>query len=127
MTRKTYRTPLGIVRGLGAATNGTSEGYHQRLTALALVPLSIGFVCIMLSLLSKDYNAVRADLGHPLTAIILLGFVLAGVYHMQIGLRSVILDYLHGHLREWTQIANILFCCALGLACIYAVARIGFV
>ncbi len=46
---------------------------------------------------------------------------------MQIGMRSVIVDYLQGHAREWALIANALVAAALGIACVYAVLRIGFV
>ena len=68
----------------------------MRLTSIALVPLTIAFVWIVLSLLSKDYNGVRAELGHPLPAIFIVLFLVAGVYHMELGMRSVIVDYIHG-------------------------------
>jgi succinate dehydrogenase / fumarate reductase, membrane anchor subunit len=125
--RKTYRTPLGRVRWLGAARLGTDEAMAIRITSVALVPLAIAFVWLLLSLLSKDYNGVRAELGSPLPAIIVLLFVGTGIYHMQIGMRSVIVDYLQGAQREWALIANMLFSGALGVACIYAILRIGFV
>ena len=121
------RTPLGRVRFLGSARTGTTEAWLIHLTSLALVPLTLGFVWLLLDLLRKDYNGVRAELGKPLPAIVLLLFILAGVYHMQIGMKSVILDYLHGHVREWALIANAFFAVALGMVCIYAVLRIGFV
>jgi succinate dehydrogenase / fumarate reductase membrane anchor subunit len=124
---KSYRTPLGRVRFLGSAHLGTEETSRIRLTSLALVPLTFGFVWLVLALLHKDYNGVRAELAQPLPAIALLLFILAGVYHMQIGMRSVVLDYLHGHVREWALIANAFFAVALGMVCVYAVLRIGFV
>jgi succinate dehydrogenase / fumarate reductase membrane anchor subunit len=126
-SEKSYRTPLGRVRFLGSAHLGTEETARIRLTAIALVPLTFGFVWLLLSLLHKDYNGVRAELGQPLPAIVLLLFVLAGVYHMEIGMRSVILDYVHGHAREWVLIANSLFSVALGMTCVYAVLRVGFI
>ena len=122
-----FRTPLGRVRWLGSAHTGADEAMRMRLTSLALAPLTIAFVWIVLSLLSKDYNGVRAELGEPLPALLVLMFVLAGVYHMAIGMRSVIVDYIHGVAREWALTANDLFCGALGLACVYALLRIGFV
>jgi succinate dehydrogenase / fumarate reductase membrane anchor subunit len=125
--KPSFRTPLGRVRWLGAAHSGTEEAMRLRLTSIALVPLTIAFVWVLLSLLSKDYNGARAELGEPLPALLVLMFVLAGVYHMTIGMRSVIVDYVHGAAREWALTANTLFCGALGLACVYAILRIGFV
>jgi succinate dehydrogenase / fumarate reductase membrane anchor subunit len=121
------RTPLGRVRYLGAARSGMREDWLMRLTSVALVPLTIAFVWLILSLLSKDYNGVRAELGHPIPAIIVMLFVLAGIYHMQLGMRSIIVDYVHGHAREWALMANLFFAAVLALSCIYAVLRIGFV
>jgi succinate dehydrogenase / fumarate reductase membrane anchor subunit len=124
---KSYRTPLGRVRFLGSAHLGTEETSRIRLTSIALVPLTFAFVWLVLALLHKDYNGVRAELAQPLPAIAMLLFILAGVYHMQSGMRSVILDYLHGHVREWALTANAFFAVALGMICVYAVLRIGFV
>ena len=121
------RTPLGRVGYLGSARSGVRDDWFMRLTSVALVPLTIAFVWLLLSLLSKDYNGARAELGSPGPAILVLLFVLAGVYHMQLGMRSIILDYVGGHAREWALIANLFFCAAVGLACVYAVLRIGFV
>jgi succinate dehydrogenase / fumarate reductase membrane anchor subunit len=125
--RKSFRTPLGKVRALGSARLGTEEAAAMRFTSLALIPLTFGFVWLVLSLLHDDYKHAREELGQPIPAIVLLLFVLAGVYHMQIGMRSVIVDYLHGHSRDWALAANAFFAIALGLTCVYAVLRIGFV
>ena len=122
-----YRTPLGRVRGLGSARLGTQDNWLMRITSLALIPLSVAFVFLVLSLLHKDYNGARAVMGEPLPAVIVLLFVLTGVYHTELGMRSVIVDYLQGHLREFALIANSCAAVALGLACVYAVLRIGFV
>lgn len=121
------RSPLGRVRFLGAARSGMREDWLMRLTSVALVPLTIAFVWLMLSLLSKDYNGVRSALGHPFPAILTMLFVLVGIYHMQLGMRSIIADYVRGHAREWALMANLFFSAVLALACIYAVLRIGFV
>ncbi len=120
------RTPLGRVRFLGSSRKGTGETWALHVTAIALVPLSLIFVLMMLTLLHMDYNGVRATLGQPIPAILLIAFILAGVVHMQIGMRSIILDYVQGHARAWALLANT--CCAalLGLACVYATLRISF-
>ena len=84
------RTPLSRVRFLGSARVGTNEAWLIHLTSLALVPLTISFVWLMLDLLRKDYNGVRAELTHPIPAILLLAFIFAGIVHMELGMRSVI-------------------------------------
>ena len=122
---KTLRTPLRQVRHLGASHGGTTDAWRVHVTSAALVPLTIAFVWLMLSLLHKDYNGVRAELGRPLPAIVLLLFTLVGVYHMQIGMRSIILDYARGRARDWALIVNACFASALGLAYVYATLRIG--
>ena len=56
----TIRTPLARVRGLGSARSGTGHFWHQRLTALANVPLTVGFIVLLVSLLRSGHAAVRA-------------------------------------------------------------------
>jgi succinate dehydrogenase / fumarate reductase membrane anchor subunit len=93
---------------------------------VALVPLTIGFVCLMLDLLRKDYNGVRAVLTRPIPAILLLAFILAGIVHMELGMRSIIVDYIGGHGRGWALAANTCFAALLALACLYATLRVAF-
>jgi len=120
-------TELSKVRYLGSARSGVLDSWRMRLTSAALIPLSIAFVWIVLSLIGKDYNRVRAALGSPFESVLMLLFILAGVYHMQIGMRSIIVDYVHDNVwKEWTLTANAWFCIGIGLACVYAVLRIGF-
>ncbi len=127
MTQKSFRTPLGRVRWLGAAHLGAEDNWRMRATSAALVPLTIGFVWIVISLMHKDYNAARALMSEPLPAVVTLLFVVAGIYHMELGMRSVIVDYIPGAAREWSLLANTFFAVLLGVACVYAILRIGFV
>jgi succinate dehydrogenase membrane anchor subunit len=120
------RTPLGRVRFLGSARLGTADAWYVHLTSVALIPLTAGFVWLILDLLRKDYNGVRAELGRPVPAILLLAFVLAGVVHMELGMRSIIVDYIGGQSRAWALAANTLFAALLALACVYATLRIAF-
>jgi succinate dehydrogenase / fumarate reductase, membrane anchor subunit len=105
---------------------GTTEARLVHLTSVALVPLSLGFVWLMLDLLRKDYNGVRAELARPIPAILLLAFILAGIVHMELGMRSVIVDYVGGQTRGWALAANTCFAALLALACIYATLRVAF-
>ena len=120
------RTPFSRVNFLGASRGGTGESWIVHVTAIALAPLSVGFVLLMLDLLHKDYNGVRAALGQPIPAILLIAFILAGVVHMELGMRSIIVDYVQGHARAWALVANTCFSALLALSCVYAALRISF-
>lgn len=124
---QSMRTPLGKVRGLGSAKSGTGAFWHERLTGLALVPLTIAFVWIVISTLGKDYNTVRSMVARPVVAVPLLLFILNSVYHMQLGMQVIVEDYVHTEsIKLAALIANIFFAVLIGLACSYAVLKIGF-
>jgi succinate dehydrogenase / fumarate reductase membrane anchor subunit len=120
------RTPLSRVRFLGSARSGTTEAWLMHVTSAALIPLTIAFVWLVLDLLHMDYNGARATLGQPFPAIIVLAFILAGILHMELGMRSIVDDYLQSHARSWALIANTCFSALLALACVYATLRIAF-
>ena len=92
-------TMLRHVRQLGSARDGLSEWRLQRLTAVALIPLGIYFAASVLWLAKSDYVTAAAWLGSPITALLVMLFVLAGLTHALVGLRSVFLDYVHTRAR----------------------------
>ena len=121
------RTPIGRVRGLGSARSGTGHFWHQRLTAIANVPLTIAFVVILVSLLGSSHALVIQILGSPLVAILMLLFVGSVTYHMKIGMQVVIEDYIHDETWKFAAImANIFFAIAIAAACGYALLKILF-
>ena len=92
-------TMLRHVRQLGSARDGLSEWRLQRLTAIALIPLSLYFVASVLWLATSDRITAAAWLSSPVTALLVMLFVLAGLAHALVGLRSVFLDYVHTRAR----------------------------
>ena len=120
-------TPLARVRGLGAARSGTGHFWRQRLTAVANVPLTIAFVLIVVSLLGRNYPAVKQILGSPLIAIIMLLFIGSATYHMRIGMQVIIEDYVH---EEGARIAllmlNTFFTYAVALVSAYGILTLSF-
>jgi succinate dehydrogenase / fumarate reductase, membrane anchor subunit len=121
-----FRTPLARVSFLGSSRHGTFETWIVHVTGIALVLLSVFFVLMVLNLLHMDYNGWRATLGQPIPAILLVAFTLAGAVHMEIGMRSIIIDYVDGYARAWALLANTCFAALLALACVYATLRISF-
>ena len=92
-------TMLRHVRQLGSARDGLSEWRLQRLTAIALIPLSLYFVASVLWLATSDRITAAAWLASPVSALLVMLFVLAGLAHALVGLRSVFLDYVHTRAR----------------------------
>ena len=90
-----WRSPLGRVRGYGAAKEGVRHWWVQRLTSVALIPLGCWFVVSLLALPTLDYPTVAAWLSNGWTALLLILFVLAGTWHSQLGVQVVIEDYVH--------------------------------
>ena len=89
------RSPLGQVLGRGAAKEGVHHWWLQRLTSLALVPLSIWFLIALLSLPDFSYDTLTHWAAHVLTALLLILLALSAAWHSQLGLRVVIEDYVH--------------------------------
>ncbi|MBI2802288.1 MAG: succinate dehydrogenase, hydrophobic membrane anchor protein [Gammaproteobacteria bacterium] len=96
------RSNLGRVKGLGSAKQGVHHWRVQRLSALALIPLSLWFVTALMGLVTAPHSAVVAWLAQPHITVLLLALVTALFWHAQLGLQVVIEDYIH---RPGRQIA----------------------
>jgi succinate dehydrogenase / fumarate reductase membrane anchor subunit len=121
------RTPLARVRHYGPAHSGTRHFWHQRLTSVAAVPLSIAFFVIVITLIGRNHAAVVQILGSPLVAIVMVLFILTSAYHMWLGMQVVIEDYVHDELWKLTLLmANAFFSFAVALASVYAILKLSF-
>jgi succinate dehydrogenase / fumarate reductase, membrane anchor subunit len=90
---------LRRVRHFGSARSGLWEWRLQRLTALALIPLALYFVASILWLATSDRITAAAWLASPVAALLVILLVLAGLAHALVGVRSVLLDYVHTRAR----------------------------
>ena len=116
------RSPIGRAMGLGAAKAGVEHWWLQRLTAVALVPLTLWFVIAIIRLAGADIETVRDWIGSPLPAILLVLFLLAIFWHASLGLQVVIEDYVHTELAKLGLLVVVrLACFALAVAGIFAV------
>jgi len=119
------RTPLGRAIGLGSAKEGVAHWWAQRLTAVALVPLSLWFCAGLIAHVGADRAQVMHWLGRPLTAILMVLLLGTGFHHMALGLQVVIEDYVHS---EWVRLGalalNRFVAYGLAVAGIFAVMRI---
>ena len=124
---KHIRTALARVRGAGSAKTGTGQFWHQRLTAVANIPLTIAAIIILITLLGRNQAAVAQILGSPAVAIIMLLFVGSIIIHMKIGMQVIIEDYVNDESAKLTLlIANTFYAIAVGLACVYGLLKLSF-
>ena len=121
------RTPMRRVRGLGAAHSGTGYFWHQRVTSVAGIPLTIALMIIIVALLGRSHAAVVQILGSPIIAIIMLLFIINTAYHMWIGMQEIILDYVHeDKMKLVSLMANTFFVFAVGFASAFATLKLSF-
>jgi succinate dehydrogenase / fumarate reductase membrane anchor subunit len=91
------KSPLNQVIGLGAAKEGTSHWWHQRLTAVAMLPLGLWFAISLLGLELGSHAALSAWIRQPITAILLSLTATCLIYHSWLGIRVVLEDYVAGN------------------------------
>ena len=89
-----YQTPLAKARGLGSAKTGTHHWWMQRVTAVALIPLSFWVILFIQQLFDASYPEMKQWLSSPFNLTLLLSWVFISAYHAAIGLQVVIEDYL---------------------------------
>lgn len=99
-----FRASLARARGLGSAKAGTHHFWMQRVTSVALVPLSLWFVACVVVMTGAEHAAVSAWVRSPLTTVLLLCLLFAVFYHAQLGLQVVVEDYVH---TEWLKLASL--------------------
>lgn len=115
------QSPLGRFLGHGSAKEGTEHWWGQKLTAVALVPLTLWFAVAMLGLETSDFAVVQAWIASPVNGILLVLLLAAGLYHSMLGVEVIVEDYVHGALKVVTLIIFKLAHWALAVAGIYSV------
>ncbi len=121
------RSPLGRVLGLGSAREGVGHWWVQRVSSVALVPLSLWFVVSMAALGTLDYGVIVDFVQAPFNAFLLLLLALTLAYHSYLGVSVVLEDYVHAPLTKITSLMLVRFAHVLaGGAAVFAVLRIAF-
>jgi succinate dehydrogenase / fumarate reductase membrane anchor subunit len=121
------RSPLGRVLGLGAAKQGVQHWWMQRLTSVALVPLSIWFVVSLLALPSLEHATVVEWMSQSSSALLLIVFVLTATWHSQLGVRVVVEDYVHGVGSKTLLLVIVSFAHVLiAAAGVFAILKVAF-
>ena len=121
------RSTLGHVRGLGSSKEGVHHWWGQRVTAIALVPLSIWFVFSVIGLMGADLATFQEWLGVFGNSLMMIVFVLVLFQHAYLGMQVVIEDYVGGEAAKVTTLMVVKFVLfVLAASSVYAVVRLSF-
>ena len=119
------RSPLGRAIGLGSAKEGVEHWWAQRISSVALVPLSLWFVSAMIGLVGADLETMQNWVAQPLPAILLVLLLIALFYHTSLGLQVIVEDYVHTELAKLGLVIAVrLLCFGFAVAGIFAVLGI---
>jgi succinate dehydrogenase membrane anchor subunit len=118
------RSPLAMVLGQGSAKEGVHHWWVQRLTSVALVPLTVWFVVSLLSLPSYGHATVTAWIQQLWTAVFLILLVLTAAWHSQLGVRVVVEDYVHGGMKTLTLALVTFFHVVVAVAGVLAILKV---
>lgn len=126
MTGTDRRSPLARAQGLGSARGGVNHWWAERVSAIALVPLTLWFLGAIIAHTGSDYAAFIGWLKAPLASVSMVLLLLALFHHIALGLQVVIEDYVHSNVKFAAVITVRLGCIALASAGVIAVLRIAF-
>ena len=124
MDQRHMRSPLARAMGLGSAREGVAHWWAERVSAVALVPLTLWFVASLIAQTGSDYTTFIAWLRTPLAATLMILLLIALFHHAALGLQVVIEDYVHSGAKFASVMAVRLGCFALAVAGIVAILRI---
>lgn len=121
-----HRTPLGRARGMGSAHHGVSHWVWERVTATALIPLTLWAVLAALKLAAApDYATAAAWIGRPVNGVLLTLFTAIGFLHMHAGLRVVVEDYVGRPLsRTLLLMLNLFICLLAGALAVFSIFKV---
>jgi succinate dehydrogenase / fumarate reductase membrane anchor subunit len=119
------KSPLGQAKGLGSAKDGLHHWWAQRVTAIALIPLTIWFAFKVAVLSMSDYQTVLESIGSPWSAALIVSLIVAAFYHAALGMQVIFEDYIsHKAARIIAIMSTNLLMFLLGAAAVIAVVRI---
>jgi len=126
MNKEAMRSPVARARGLGSAKEGVAAWWLERVTALALVPLTLWLAASLIALSGSDYMAFVGWVSRPLATLLIVLLLIALFTHLSLGLQVVIEDYVHSWAKIPALLSTRLDCILLCVAGILATLRIAF-
>lgn len=124
MDRYRFRSPLGRATGLGPARTGFEHWWTARVTAVALIPLTVWFTASLIAHSGSEYEAFIGWLSTPVVAVLMILLLVMLFWHTALGLQVIIEDYIHSGVKTWALLATRFLCFALAISGIVAMLRI---
>lgn len=124
MALKHTRSAFGHAIGLGSAKEGVEHWWRERVTAVALVPLTVWWIASVIAHSGADYAVSINWLRMPLTALLMALMLIALFYHAALGLQVIIEDYVHSAAKLPAILLIRFACFGLASAGILSVLRI---
>lgn len=120
-----FRTPLGRARGLGSAKHGVGHFISERVSGLALIPLSLWAAFAGIKLAGRDFDLVSAWIAQPLNAVLLSLLIVVGFYHLRLTMQVIIEDYIYTFVAKSSLLILNLVVCVLGAALgVFAILKV---
>jgi succinate dehydrogenase / fumarate reductase membrane anchor subunit len=122
-----YQTRLKQVKFLGSAKRGTEHWVRERVTSILAVPLTLLLILFIVTHLGSPRAEIVASMKHPLYAIGLPLALLVNIWHMQLGMRVIIEDYVHGEAGKLALLLlNSAYCAVLAAVALFALVKMSF-
>ncbi|MDE2379943.1 succinate dehydrogenase, hydrophobic membrane anchor protein [Bradyrhizobium sp.] len=126
MTRTQMRSALGKAVGLGSARDGVENWLLERVSAVALIPLTLWFTVSTVMHAGDDYATVMAWLRRPVTTTLMALLLMALFHHTALGLQVIIEDYVHSRMKVLLLVGMRLGCLAMAVTGLVATLKIAF-
>ncbi len=122
-----YRTPLRRARGLGSAKHGVEVWIAERVSSLALVPLTLYGVWAAMEIARGGYAGAVAFLQNPFNAVVIALLLGVSFHHMEMGMRVIVEDYLaKPSTRIICLMLNKAVCWSFGAVAVFSVLKVAF-
>ncbi len=127
MARYRIQTPLGRASGFGPAGSGFDHWWMERITAVALLPLTIWLAVSLVTHSTNSYEAFVQWLGTPVNVVLMILLLVTIFWHSALGLQVIIEDYIHSGAKIWALLTMRFICFGLAVSGIMATLRLTFI
>ncbi|MGZ9109079.1 MAG: succinate dehydrogenase, hydrophobic membrane anchor protein [Micavibrio sp.] len=121
------QSPLSVARGAGSAQEGVHHWLHERITAVASIPLMLWLVWSVMQMGVVDYTTFTTWLAQPVNAVLMILSIITIFYHAALGAQVIVEDYIHNECLKMMKLIGLkLFFLGAGIACVFSVLKIAF-